>query len=267
VGIRLAKRLAREFFSGLARGNGETEPALRLQAVGKSHIGNVRQRNEDRLLVRHDADDAWLLVVSDGMGGASSGDYAAQRSVDFLADYHPAAQDICQELAYRVRQASDSLRSEARADAGRAGMGATLTAVYVAGDQACWAHVGDSRLYMLRDGQLEQVTKDHTLVQSLQDQGVITRQEALLHPYRNVLEQCVGCPACLPATGRLTLRPGDLLLLSTDGLHGALSLENTLDDLDSDAPPEAKAETLVKAALDAGGRDNITVVLGQAVWT
>ncbi len=143
------------------------------------------------------------------------------------------------------------------------GMGSTLISVLVRDRIAYWVHVGDSRLYLLRNGTLTQVTEDQTLARFLLEEGEITAEQLPTHYSRHVMDQCVGCGYAEPETGRLKFLDGDLLALTTDGLHGQLS-ENVLKSiLNIDSNLEIKARALVKAALEAGGKDNITVVMAQ----
>jgi protein phosphatase len=140
-------------------------------------------------------------------------------------------------------------------------MGSTLIGVLLRDRIAYWVHVGDSRLYLFRNGTLTQVTEDQTLARFLLEEGEITAEQLPTHYSRHVMDQCVGCGYVEPETGRLEFLDGDLLVLSTDGLHREISA-NTFDSiLKMDTDLEVKARALVKAALDAGGKDNITVVM------
>jgi protein phosphatase len=142
-------------------------------------------------------------------------------------------------------------------------MGSTLVGVLLRDRIAHWVHVGDSRLYLLRNGTLTQVTEDQTLARFLLEEGEITAEQLPTHYSRHVMDQCVGCGYAEPETGRLKFLTGDLLVLSTDGLHRQI-LENALYSiLNTDTNLETKAKRLVKAALNAGGKDNITVVMAQ----
>jgi PPM family protein phosphatase len=148
-------------------------------------------------------------------------------------------------------------------------MGTTLTAAVLDGPTLSWAHVGDSRLYVLHGDALEQVTVDQTLVQGLVEAGVITPEAARIHPMRHMIDQCVGCPECEPERGSRSIAPGDLLMLCTDGLHDILRVRDILAVLQGrNGTPvtlEDMARALVRAALDRGASDNVTVVLARAI--
>ncbi len=142
-------------------------------------------------------------------------------------------------------------------------MGSTLVGVLLRDRIAHWVHVGDSRLYILRKGTLTQVTEDQTLARFLLEEGEITAEQIPTHYSRHVMDQCVGCGYAEPETGSLKFLAGDLLVLSTDGLHRQIPESTFNSILNTDTDLENKARALVKAALDAGGKDNITVVMAQ----
>jgi protein phosphatase len=226
-----------------------------------SHRGYKRSRNEDRYLARP-LDKGALLAVADGMGGETGGDTAAQAVVDTLQRHaddasRPAELDLCAALQAAGREIADRVRE----DPGLEGMGTTATVVLVAGGRARWCHVGDSRLYLYRAGSLEQITTDHTFVQELLDDGTLTQEEAASHPLRNVLDQCVGCAALDPDNGSFPLQDGDRLLLCSDGLTRHVT-EQEIASLLAGEDPREIGERLVRGALNAGGKDNVTV----AVW-
>lgn len=142
-------------------------------------------------------------------------------------------------------------------------MGSTLTGVLLRNDVAHWVHVGDSRLYILRSEILTQVTQDQTLARFLQKEGEITEQQLSTHYSRHVMDQYVGCGYSEPETGSLKVQAGDLLALSTDGLHKHISMDGFNSILNRNDDLETKTRALVKEALDTGGNDNITVVMAQ----
>jgi protein phosphatase len=149
-----------------------------------------------------------------------------------------------------------------REDPALEGMGTTVTATYLSNGVAHWVHVGDSRLYVFRQGRLIQVTVDQTMAQLFVEEGRITPDQARTHPYNHLLDQCVGCPMCEPVTGSLPVERGDVLLHTTDGLHDALSTKEFTDILSSvHGAAEEMANALIQAALNAGGSDNMTVVM------
>ena len=232
---------------------------------GITHIGLVRKSNEDRYLIKELKDKSVLIAVADGLGGEVAGDYAAEIVTGELECLdHISRNNEQPELDQLARVADRAIYAEGQENDAFEGMGSTLVGVLLRKRIAHWVHVGDSRLYLLRNGMLAQVTEDQTLARFLLKEGEITAEQLPNHYSRHVMDQCVGCGYADPETGCLNLRDGDLLVLSTDGLHGEIS-ENTLYSiLNYDTSLENKAKALVKAALDAGGKDNITVVMAQA---
>jgi PPM family protein phosphatase len=231
---------------------------------GITHIGLVRKFNEDRYLIRELKDKSVLIAVADGLGGETAGDYAAEIIRGKLAGLNYISKNNEQpELDQLTRAIDRSIYTEGQENKSLEGMGSTLAGVLLRDRIAHWIHVGDSRLYLLRNGALTQVTEDQTLARFLLEEGEISAEQLPTHYSRHVMDQCVGCGYAEPETGRLDLLTGDLLVLSTDGLHGEIS-ENTLNSiLNADTNLEIKGRSLVKAALDTGGRDNITVVMAQ----
>ena len=234
-----------------------------MEAVGRTHPGLGRDTNEDRLLIRELSGDCLLLAVADGVGGHSRGDEAAQIVVDTLERFELSQEAPEDQLIRLVVRAGDDIQAIAARDPSLEGMGSTVTAAVLESDTAFWVNVGDSRLSLLRDDHLIQVTKDQNLAQFLFDEGKISAEDTLTHPLRNFLEQAVGSTDVEPVTGRLGLKSGDLLLLSTDGLHGELTPRALTTLLSSPAVLDDLAESAVQAALESGGRDNITLILAK----
>ncbi len=234
-----------------------------MEAHGLSHIGLKRQVNQDRYLIRELADDQWLLAVADGMGGEVAGEVAAQMVVDALARA-PLTRVREGQLAELIDMANRRIIFDtAHNHPERDGMGSTITAVLVRGDMAYWVQVGDSRLYLYRGHRLQQITVDQNLAQFLREEGELNKVEARRHPLAGVLEQAVGCDALDPVPGRLSVMPGDVLMLCSDGLYGDLEPGVKGAILARDDSLEKKCQLLIQAALEAGGRDNITVVLAR----
>jgi serine/threonine protein phosphatase PrpC len=223
----------------------------------KSDTGRQRRANEDHFYAR-----APLFVVADGMGGAQAGEVASGLAAETFAAGLPDEGSPLERLEARVLEANRRIHELSRADRDRAGMGTTLTAAYVDGDEVALAHVGDSRAYLLRDGELTQLTRDHTLVEELVRRGRLTEEEAAEHPQRSIITRALGPePEVEVDTFTQPLRDEDVLLLCSDGLTSMVSEAHVAEIL-RDAPSlGGAARALVKAANDAGGRDNITVVL------
>lgn len=235
---------------------------MRFTSAGLSDTGRVRDNNEDSGFAGPS-----LVLVADGVGGAAAGEVASATAAyvtTALALGDPHA-DVLDLLARAVRLTHDQLRRGTALDPTRVGMGTTLTALLTDGTRLALAHVGDSRGYLLRDGELRQLTRDQTLVQLLVDEGVISRQEARGHPRRNVVLQALD--AGRPATPELTLlelRVGDRFLVCSDGLSDLVDDEEISAVLVNGEPDEAAAR-LVAEALEQGGTDNVTCVVCDVV--
>ncbi len=232
--------------------------------IGVTHIGLVRKYNEDRYLIKKLQDQSVLIAVADGLGGEVAGDYAAEIIRGKLADLnHITINNEQSELDQLAREIDRSIRTKGHESHAHDAMGSTLVCVLLRDLIAYWVHVGDSRLYILRSGTLTQVTEDQTLARFLLEEGEITPEQLPNHYSRHVMDQCEGCGYVEPETGRLKLAAGDLLVLSTDGLHREIPVSTFQSTLNADTDLETKARALVKAALDAGGKDNITTVMAQ----
>ena len=259
-----------------------------LRACGRTDTGKVRSSNEDALLLADlTSGERWagetaaleceigrrglLLAVSDGMGGAAAGEVASALSLEALFDglrrlSIPAAPDPSDRLRHVVEWASEKVHEAARRP-GRYGMGATLTAVIIADDgKAYLAQVGDSRAYLVRDGAATQVTKDQSYVQMLVDVGALTPEQAQVSPAKNVILQVMGQDQKISVdVGSLDVKPGDRLLLCSDGLSNMVDADLIAALASSPTPIAEAARALVTAANDAGGQDNVTVVLAELV--
>ncbi|MBI2394806.1 MAG: serine/threonine-protein phosphatase [Deltaproteobacteria bacterium] len=251
---------------------------LHVHVTARTDAGRVREQNEDCFLIvdldsgTREADGAeWsvgdrgvLLAVSDGIGGAAAGEVASALSIEAL--WHEIEQesgegDVADKLERVVVRANRRVRDAARTP-GRRGMGATLTAALLCGRAVHLAQIGDSRAYLLRGGQLRQVTRDQSYVQKLVDEGALTPEEAERSPDRNVILQAMGqANDVRVALGHLTVRPGDRVLLCSDGLTNAVSDEDIARI--AQQAVEAACAALIDAANAAGGPDNITVVLAE----
>jgi serine/threonine protein phosphatase PrpC len=219
--------------------------------------GRQRRANEDSLLAR-----APLFVVADGMGGAQAGEVASRIAVESFEPGLPETSHPELELAALAREANARIHELSHSNAEQAGMGTTLTAVYVDEQEVAIAHVGDSRAYCLRDGQLLRLTDDHSLVDELMRQGRLTPAEAVEHPQRSVITRALGPEGMVEVDTRsFRARAGDVYLLCSDGLTTMLSEEQIASMLLSHARLRDAGEALIAAANQAGGRDNITVVL------
>ncbi|HET6151649.1 MAG TPA: protein phosphatase 2C domain-containing protein [Marmoricola sp.] len=233
--------------------------SLRFAAV--SDVGRVRRDNQDSGYAGPN-----LIVVADGVGGAARGDIASSACVDVIRKLDvPAGNDALSELAATIHLAHDRLAEIVEAHHDLDGTSTTVTAVIFDGTDLRIGHVGDSRGYLLRDGVLDQITTDHTLVQSLVDEGRITEEEARVHPHRNLILRAVdGVHEPEPDLFSLPLQVGDRLLLCSDGCSGVLT-DDRLATLMAGEDLQVVASTLVHASLEAGSSDNVTVLIAEVV--
>ena len=223
-----------------------------------SDLGRQRQGNEDNYYVR-----APLFVVADGMGGAQAGEVASELAVQEFEGGLPDGRDPTEALVAIIKAANARIHEQASNDPDRAGMGTTVTAAYVAGDTVVVAHVGDSRCYLLRDGDLIRLTRDHSLVGELVARGKLTEEQAESHPQRSVITRALGAyPDVEVDIEAFPARPGDVFLLCSDGLTGMVhepQLKPLLEEPGRSLEQTGRA--LIAAANENGGRDNITVIL------
>ena len=224
---------------------------MNLGVGAATDIGRIREKNEDSYL-----SDEPLFAVADGMGGHKGGEVASQLALETLEAERTA------DLGQRVRDANAAVFERSRTDSSVQGMGTTVTAVVVEGTSALFAHVGDSRAYLLRAGDLRQLTDDHTLVARMVKSGEITEAEAEVHPHRSVLTRALGTePDVIVDEFDVALTDGDRLLLCSDGLTGMVTEEQIVAILSAAPDPQDAADRLIRAANRAGGVDNITVVV------
>ncbi len=231
-----------------------------LEAYGLTDPGCVRGNNEDYFLI--DA-DAGLYIVADGMGGQQAGEYASQTAVQAVAEtVRNAAAPNADVLLSAFLEADSRVKELARSDPAFQGMGTTLVAVLDCGRQQVVASVGDSRCYLWTDGILGPITVDQSWRQEVGSTIGLTERELRKHPFRNVLTAAIGANQPLRTFSRtISLRPGQELLLATDGLHGVLSDETIAEVLIRERTLEAKCHSLIEAACKAGAPDNVTVVM------
>src|SRR3954462_10875203 len=223
-----------------------------------SDLGLQRQGNEDNYFVR-----APLFVVADGMGGAQSGEVASEMAVEAFGAGIPDGNSPAEGLVRIIETANQRIHERSRSETQRAGMGTTVTAAYVGESSVTVAHVGDSRCYRVRDGELERLTDDHSLVGDLVRLGKLTEEQAETHPQRSVITRALGPePNVMVDVEEFGDRAGDLFLVCSDGLT-AMVREDKLKPLlvGHSGSLDKLGHELIAAANAAGGRDNITVIL------
>ncbi len=236
-------------------------------------VGCLRENNEDSLAYWEPLEDAVfarlgrLAVVADGMGGCEGGQFASRIAVETVEEIYTSSADPDpqQRLLEGFRQAHARIQQRARENPSLHGMGTTMTAFALVGNHLYYAHIGDSRLYLLRAGKLRVITRDHSLVSRLVETGIIRAEDADNHPQKHVLTAAVGIaeeiePDFSPEP--VALEQSDVLLLCTDGLWGQVSEPELQEALASQSPAEA-CRSLVQLAKDHGGPDNITLQIAR----
>jgi protein phosphatase len=270
--------------------------ALQVRTYGLSHPGRVRPSNEDQFViatltkalqvqytslpqsrVRYGSERGYLFVVADGMGGHKAGEQASALAVDLIERFvlntfkwffqlkGPEGQNVLTEFHAALRQTDAHIYQQASEHPELWGMGTTLTTAYSYGADLFVVHVGDSRCYLCRDGQLRQLTHDHTLVQEMVRRGHLKPEEAAAHQWRHVVTNVIGGTekGVQPEVHKVGLEAGDVLLLCSDGLTEMVADEQIAAVLQAETEPRRICERLVAQANDAGGRDNITVIVGR----
>jgi serine/threonine protein phosphatase PrpC len=238
----------------------------KINFFGLTDVGLVRPNNEDTFLVN---DKANFCLVADGMGGAAAGETAsqlfAQAASEVFADQAPKdEQEAIERVQMTFRQANEQILAHVDQYPEHKGMGCTAELVAFTSTGFVIGHMGDSRTYRLRQGVLKQLTKDHSLVQDQIDQGLITETQARTHSMRNVILRAVGVrPSPALDTLRGPVYPGDLFLLCSDGLTDLIEDSEIANVLNKGGNTAAKLEQLINQAKQAGGKDNITVVLAE----
>ena len=227
-------------------------------SAGRTDAGRVRRRNEDSFVL-----DPPLFAVADGMGGAQAGEVASRLAAAAFREYHDADRlEPAERVEAIIQEANRRIYERARTDAEASGMGTTVTAAILTNGRVSIGHVGDSRAYRIRNGELEQLTEDHSLVADLMRSGRLTPEEADAHPQRSVITRALGTDAEVDVDKvTVDVEPGDVFLLCSDGLTTMVPEEEILRIAQEAGTLDEIARGLVRAANSGGGEDNITVVL------
>jgi serine/threonine protein phosphatase PrpC len=230
----------------------------------------IRSGNEDNFTVDV-SPTRGIFVVADGMGGHAAGEVASEMAVQIiqreLGPLHDLdGEDVAQTVGGALRKANRAIHDRTLTEVDKQGMGTTASVLLVAGARYVIGQIGDSRVYLLRDGAFTQLTKDHSYVQEQVDAGFLTPEQARYHPYSNVITRCVGASSDVePDVYRGELRTGDLFLVASDGLTGMVDDRRLAQLLSSRAEPERKVQSLIAEANGRGGLDNITAIIVQIV--
>jgi serine/threonine protein phosphatase PrpC len=241
-----------------------------LKVGARSDVGMIRSGNEDNFFAEAD-DRRGVFVVADGMGGHAAGEVASEMAVQIVSRnlltlttvIEPASHE---KLAQAMRDANRAIYDRMLAEVDKQGMGTTASVLVLSDNQFLIGQIGDSRIYLLRDGALSQLTKDHSYVQEQVDAGLLTPEQARYHPYSNVITRCVGASESVEAdiySGEM--RPGDVFLLASDGLTGMVDDRRLQQMLLARSGPGRIVDALIAEANGRGGLDNITAIVIQVV--
>ena len=240
---------------------------MQLVHAANSHVGMIRAGNEDSFYA--DADPTrGLFIVADGMGGHAAGEVASEMAVQIvtreLANIKDLNDGVVPHVTSALKSANQAIFRRTLAEVDKQGMGTTASVLLLAGDRYLIGQVGDSRVYLLRDGTLRQLTKDHSYVQEQVDAGFLTAEQARYHPYSNVITRCVGASDSVePDVYVGEVRQGDVFLVASDGLTGMVDDRRLQQLLLSRAAPGRIVDALISEANGRGGLDNITAIVVQ----
>jgi protein phosphatase len=248
-------------------------PRLGVQAVLRTDVGLVRSENQDFGTYTTSREEGSghpggrLLIVADGMGGHRGGATASRLAGETVKAQYLGSEtgDIADALRDALLRANARIFSEAQANPDLRGMGTTTSALVVKNNQAWFGHVGDSRIYLVRDGAIRQLTEDHSLVASMVREGLLTAVEAETHPRRNVLQRSMGVSedVDIDVSGPFDVQQDDVFILCSDGLHGLVKPPELLEI--AAMPVDAAANEYIKRALERGAPDNVTVIVAKIV--
>jgi len=237
---------------------------VHITCAGRTDVGIIRSGNEDSYLM---VPDRGIFVVADGMGGHAAGEVASEMAVRFVARDLGSLKGLSDDLVAErmrvsIRTANNAIFQRTLTEHDKRGMGTTVTALVLYDTRFLIGQVGDSRCYLLREGRLTQITKDHSYVQEQVDAGYLTPEQARAHPYSNVITRCVGANSdVMPDVYVGAVRPKDVFLLASDGLTGMLEDHQLAEVLHADRMPQEQVDDLVSEANRHGGLDNITAII------
>ncbi len=243
---------------------------MELKVGARSDVGMIRSGNEDNFFAEAD-DRRGVFVVADGMGGHAAGEVASEMAVQIVSRHLLSLTSVrdrasAEKLAQAMRDANRAIYDRMLAEVDKQGMGTTASVLVLSDNQFLIGQIGDSRIYLLRDGALTQLTKDHSYVQEQVDAGLLTPEQARYHPYSNVITRCVGASESVDADiYEGEMKPGDVFLLASDGLTGMVDDRRLQAMLLARSGPGRIVDALIAEANGRGGLDNITAIVIQVV--
>lgn len=234
-----------------------------MQILAKTDIGKERKINEDFFYISDAEDEIQLTILADGMGGYNAGEVASKTATQAVREYikaHPLKKDIEETIRQSIEYANKVVYEKAKTKKELEGMGTTLDVCLIYNNKIYIGHIGDSRVYRIRDNEMQRITRDDSYVQTLIEDGKITKEEAFNHPKKNMITKALGCMGdVVPNIYEETFKKNDIILMTSDGLTNMVKEEEILDIIKQD--PEKSVDKLIKQANDNGGYDNITVVI------
>lgn len=234
-----------------------------MQIFAKTDIGKERRINEDFFYITDKKDEIQLAILADGMGGYNAGEVASKTATQAVREYieeHFSKEEIEETIRQSIEYANKVVYEKAKTKKELDGMGTTLDVCLIYNNKIYIGHIGDSRVYRIRDNEMQRITRDDSYVQTLIEDGKITKEEAFNHPKKNMITKALGCMGdVVPNIYEETFEENDIILMTSDGLTNMVKEEEILDIIKQN--PEEAVEQLIKKANDNGGYDNITVVI------
>ncbi len=236
----------------------------KIEIAAQTDIGKKRKTNQDRYAMCCFSDNTILMVIADGLGGEPGGEIASDYVMEEFKQLTGVGYTrVFKDTSSFFKKMDLKLCTLAEKNYELDGMATTLISIFIKDHVASWCHSGDSRLYHLRKNRIRQVTQDQTLARFLMEEGELTKQQAKHHYSKDVVDQYIGCLDLTPESGKIHLEPDDMLILASDGLYRSITEEEICQVINRFPKPDQAVDALIKLSLNAGGKDNATVVIGK----